>query len=46
LGYEALQAVFDQVAGPVADTLTRGAWLAGRRLVSIDGYGFFELERG
>jgi hypothetical protein len=38
LGFEVVKAVFDQVAEPVADTLTRGAFLAGRRLVSIDGY--------
>ena len=38
LGYQVLGSVFDRVAVPVADTLTRGAWLAGRRLVSIDGY--------
>lgn len=37
LGFEVVKAVFDQVAGPVADTLTRGAFLVGRRLVSIDG---------
>jgi hypothetical protein len=38
LGHEVLARVFEQVAEPVADTLTRGAWLAGRRLVSIDGF--------
>ena len=37
LGWEALAGVFEQVARPVADPLTRGAWLGGRRLVSVDG---------
>jgi hypothetical protein len=37
LGHEPLRYVFEQVARPVAELLTRGAWLAGRRLVSIDG---------
>jgi hypothetical protein len=37
LGYEPLQQVFETVAQPVCETLTRGAWLAGRRMVSIDG---------
>lgn len=37
LGHEPLKYVFEQVARPVAELLTRGAWLAGRRLVSIDG---------
>jgi hypothetical protein len=38
LGYEPLKYVFERVARPVAEALTRGAWLAGRRLVSIDGF--------
>jgi transposase IS4-like protein/DDE family transposase len=38
LGFEPVKAVFEQVAEPVAGALTRGAWLAGRRLVSIDGF--------
>jgi hypothetical protein len=38
LGFEAVQAVFEQVAVPVCELLTRGGWLAGRRLVSIDGF--------
>jgi transposase IS4-like protein/DDE family transposase len=37
LGSEPVKEVFDQVAVPVADPLTRGAWLGSRRLVSIDG---------
>ena len=38
LGSKVLSGVFEQVAGPVADTLTRGAWLRGWRLVAIDGF--------
>src|SRR6266545_7761729 len=34
LGHEPLKYVFEQVAQPVCGSLTRGAWLAGRRLVS------------
>jgi hypothetical protein len=41
LGPKVLAEVFEQVAGPVADSLTRGAWLRGWRLVAIDG---FEVE--
>jgi hypothetical protein len=33
-----LAEVFEQVAGPVADTLTRGAWLRRWRLLAIDGF--------
>ena len=38
LGFAAVQEVFTQVAVPVCELLTRGGWLAGRRLVSIDGF--------
>jgi hypothetical protein len=38
LGYEPLRELFSQVAVPVADQLTRGAFLAGWRLMSIDGF--------
>jgi Insertion element 4 transposase N-terminal/Transposase DDE domain len=38
LGYEPVKHVFEAVAQPVCETLTRGAWLAGRRVVSIDGF--------
>jgi hypothetical protein len=38
LGPKVLSEVFEQVAGPVADTLTRGAWLRRWRLVAIDGF--------
>jgi hypothetical protein len=38
LGWEPLAELFAKVAVPVADLLTRGAFLAGRRLMSIDGF--------
>jgi hypothetical protein len=38
LGPKVLPEVFEQVAGPVADTLTRGAWLRRWRLLAIDGF--------
>ncbi len=38
LGWEPLRELFAVVAQPVAGLLTRGAFLAGRRLVSIDGF--------
>ncbi len=37
LGAEPLQALFDRVAQPLAGSGAAGAWLAGRRLVAIDG---------
>ncbi|WP_194900154.1 IS4 family transposase, partial [Catenulispora pinisilvae] len=37
LGSGPLEYVFGQVAQPVAEIDTRGAWLGSRRLVSIDG---------
>ena len=37
LGAEPLRALFDRVAVPLATPDTPGAWLAGRRLVAIDG---------
>jgi transposase IS4-like protein/DDE family transposase len=37
VGSEPFARIFDQVAEPVADLLTRGAWLGNRRLVSVDG---------
>lgn len=37
LGAEPLQALFEQVAVPVADLLTRGAFLGPWRLMAIDG---------
>jgi hypothetical protein len=40
LGSTVVREVFEQVAQPVCELLTRGAWVAGRRLVSIDGCEF------
>jgi len=40
LGAEPLRALFERVARPLATESTPGAWLAGRRLVSIDGTTF------
>jgi len=40
LGAEPLKALFERVAGPLATAGTPAAWLAGRRLVSIDGTTF------
>ena len=37
LGPEPLEALFTRVAGPLATPATAGSWLAGRRLVAIDG---------
>lgn len=38
LGYEPLHRVFEQVAVPVAEPLTRGAWLGDWRLMAVDGF--------
>jgi hypothetical protein len=38
LGYEPLRDIFARVAVPVADQLTRGAFLGPWRLMSIDGF--------
>jgi Insertion element 4 transposase N-terminal len=38
LGYEPLQELFSQVAAPVAEELTRGAFLGRWRLMAIDGF--------
>jgi hypothetical protein len=40
LGHEPLRQVFEEVARPVAEFDTRGAFLYGRRLVSIDSTVF------
>ncbi|MGW4413084.1 IS4 family transposase [Nonomuraea sp. NPDC004702] len=40
LGFEPVKQVFDEVARPVAEFQTRGAFLYGRRLVSIDSMVF------
>lgn len=38
LGVEPLRELFDRCAVPVAESGTKGAWLAGRRLMAIDGF--------
>jgi hypothetical protein len=38
LGPKVLAEVFEQVADPVANRSTRGAWLRGWRLLAIDGF--------
>lgn len=40
LGAEPVEALFRRVAGPLAGPDARGCWLAGRRLVAIDGTCF------
>jgi hypothetical protein len=40
LGYEPLKQLFEQVAQPVAEQLTRGAFLGNWRLMGIDGFEF------
>lgn len=37
LGADPLRMLFERVGAPLADVNTPGAWLAGRRLVAIDG---------
>ena len=37
LGFEPVEALFRRVARPLADGDASGAWLAGRRVVAIDG---------
>ena len=37
LGYEPVRELFRRVARPLADAETPGSWLAGRRLVALDG---------
>jgi len=37
LGAEPLAALFERVATPIGGELTAGVWLAGRRLVAVDG---------
>src|SRR5216684_7889531 len=38
LGYEPMKELFSQVAAPVAEELTAGAFLGGWRLMAIDGF--------
>jgi hypothetical protein len=40
LGAAPLKELFDRAAVPVAHSGTKGAWLAGRRLMAIDGTSF------
>lgn len=40
LGAEPVEALFRRVARPLAEAVTPGSWLAGRRLVAIDGTTF------
>ena len=40
LGFEPVEALFERVAVPLASVGQPGAWLAGRRLVAIDGTTF------
>jgi hypothetical protein len=37
LGWEPMRELFDRCAVPVAELGTKGAWLAGRRLMAVDG---------
>ena len=39
LGAEVLRELYDRVSVPCAMHSTKGAWLAGRRLMAIDGFG-------
>jgi len=40
LGFEAVKALFDRVAQPLATDETPGSFLAGRRMVAVDGTTF------
>jgi hypothetical protein len=40
LGAEVMRELYERVAVPCAMRSTRGAWLEGRRLMSLDGFGF------
>lgn len=39
LGAEVMRELFERVAVPCAMRSTQGAWLAGRRLMAVDGFG-------
>lgn len=39
LGPEVMRELFERVAEPCALRSTQGAWLAGRRLMAVDGFG-------
>jgi Insertion element 4 transposase N-terminal/Transposase DDE domain len=39
LGAEVMREIYERVAVPCAMRSTKGAWLAGRRLMAVDGFG-------
>ena len=39
LGAEVIREIYERVAAPCAMRSTKGAWLAGRRLMALDGFG-------
>jgi hypothetical protein len=39
LGAEVMREIYERVAVPCAMRSTKGAWLAGRRLMALDGFG-------
>ena len=39
LGAEVMREIYERVAVPCATRSTKGAWLAGRRLMALDGFG-------
>jgi hypothetical protein len=39
LGADVMREIFERVAVPCAMRSTKGAWLAGRRLMAVDGFG-------
>jgi hypothetical protein len=39
LGADVMREIFERVAVPCAMRATKGAWLAGRRLMAVDGFG-------
>ena len=46
LGYEPLKELFGEVAAPVAEELTAGAFLGGWRLMAIDGFEWDAPDTG
>ncbi|HEX5403879.1 MAG TPA: transposase domain-containing protein, partial [Pseudonocardiaceae bacterium] len=46
LGFQPLQTLFERIAVPVATMFTPGAFVAGRRLVSMDGMVFDVPDTG
>ena len=46
LGFEPVRGLFERVAQPLATPAMQGAWLAGRRLVAIDGTCFDVADTG